>query len=400
MHRSSAFIASALILALSCGPVAPAGAATRSQLLEHQDAAAIARKRAAAADARADDLAAEVRKLDAQIDAIQKEADALDPGIAKATSRTNVLRRQVAVLQAEAAEMQADITRIQAELDTQQGLLADRVESTYRQGNWFYVDVLLGSQDFGDLITRTELVRRVIESNNAAAEKLGSTRTSLKAAKDKLDRSLQEASVKKAEAQAAENELRGLQASRQAVADRREAIQGQKADLMTDNRRNAKRLRALAEQEEAESDRIAAELFGHGSGRFSGSMTWPVPASHRITSGYGWRICPYHGRELHPGIDIGASTRGVSGDSIVAAGSGKVIYAGYRGGYGNTVIIDHGNGVTTLYAHQSSIKVGWGASVSRGQRIGSMGSTGNSTGAHLHFEVRVNGTPKSPMGYL
>ena len=127
-------------------------------------------------------------------------------------------------------------------------------------------------------------------------------------------------------------------------------------------------------------------------------MAWPVPASHRITSPYGWRICPFHGRELHPAIDIGAP----QGSSIVAAGSGTVIYAGYRGSYGNTIMIDHGNGVVTLYAHQASggFRVGRVRSVSQGQRIGTVGSTGNSTGPHLHFEVRVNGAAKNPMGWM
>jgi murein DD-endopeptidase MepM/ murein hydrolase activator NlpD len=122
-----------------------------------------------------------------------------------------------------------------------------------------------------------------------------------------------------------------------------------------------------------------------------------VPSSYRVTSPFGPRICPFHGRELHPGIDIGAP----SGSPIVAAGAGRVTYAGGRGSYGNVVMIDHGNGVVTLYAHQRTggIKVGVGQSVDKGQRIGTVGSTGNSTGPHLHWEVRVNGAAKNPMSY-
>ncbi len=243
---------------------------------------------------------------------------------------------------------------------------SDRVQETYRQGTWFYLDVLLGSSDIGDLITRTEFVSRVIESNNGIAAELDHTEKTLSRAKVKLDRSLEAVKLKRQEAAKVESHLRGLKADRDRAAAQREAVQGQKADLMVDNKRNAERLRALAEEEEAESERIAAELAaaGEGSGVYGGIMAWPVPASQRITSPYGWRICPFHGRELHKAIDVGAP----QGSSIVAAGSGTVIYAGYRGSYGNTIMVDHGNGVVTLYAHQKSggFRVGTGAQVSRG----------------------------------
>lgn len=408
MHRSRAFISVALSLTLSLGLAMPStvSAVTRAELEAHRRKADEARKRAAEADALAKKLAGEVASLDSEIEAIQKQADALDPQIARATKRTSALKLEVARLRAEAAQLEAEIEQTQAELEGQRALLADRVESTYKRGNWYYIDILLGSQDIADLITRTELVTRVLESNSDAAADLGRTKDALSKAEVRLDRSVQNATLKQREAQAVENELRGLQRQRTAAANQREAMQQQKAGLMADSKKNAARLRALAEQEEAESDRIAAELAGGGSGRFAGSMAWPVPASRRITSPFGPRICPFHGKEIHPGIDIGRPQSGgdwpESQRAIVAAGRGTVISAGYRGGYGNTVIVDHGNGVTTLYAHQASggIRVSVGQRVSKGDRIGTVGSTGNSTGPHLHFEVRVNGTPKNPMGYM
>ena len=239
---------------------------------------------------------------------------------------------------------------------------------------------------------------RVFKSSNDLAANLVDTRESLGRAQAELDRSLETASAKRKEAVAAESKVRDLQNARQAKTDQQESVLDQKAGLLAETKQNAKRLRALAEAEEAESNRIAARLSGNGSGAYNGSMQWPVPSSYRVTSNYGPRICPFHGRELHPGIDIGAP----SGSSIVAAGAGKVISAGGLGTYGNVVMIDHGNGVVTLYAHQQSggIRVGVGQRVKKGQRIGTVGSTGNSTGPHLHFESRVNGTPKNPMGYL
>ncbi|MBI4734159.1 MAG: M23 family metallopeptidase [Rubrobacteridae bacterium] len=128
-----------------------------------------------------------------------------------------------------------------------------------------------------------------------------------------------------------------------------------------------------------------------------GSGQLKMPCGARITSSFGWRFHPVlHYRRLHTGIDFGAP----SGSTIMAADGGKVILAGWMGGYGNAVVISHGNGITTLYGHNSRLLVDVGDSVSQGQAIAKSGSTGLSTGPHLHFEVRVNGTPKNPMNWL
>ena len=125
-------------------------------------------------------------------------------------------------------------------------------------------------------------------------------------------------------------------------------------------------------------------------------MIWPCPSCHTITSEFGWRIHPIYGTsKYHSGVDIGASY----GATVIAADSGTVITAGWVSGYGNCVVISHGNGVSTLYGHMSSIAVSSGQSVSQGQTIGYVGSTGNSTGPHLHWEVTVNGERQNPLNY-
>lgn len=136
-----------------------------------------------------------------------------------------------------------------------------------------------------------------------------------------------------------------------------------------------------------------------GSTTPTGTFQWPVPSSHTITSNYGYRIHPISGtKKLHAGIDIGAP----GGSNIVAADAGTVVLSsfGYNGGYGNYVIISHGNGITTRYAHCSNLFVSTGESVSKGQVIAAVGSTGASTGNHCHFEVRINGGSKNPLNYL
>ncbi len=148
--------------------------------------------------------------------------------------------------------------------------------------------------------------------------------------------------------------------------------------------------------EEAKVVVVAAPAAsGTSGGTSAAGFQWPIAA--RVTSEYGWRIHPIYGtKRLHAGIDLGAG----SGTPIAAAAGGTVIQAGWYGGYGNAVIISHGNGISTLYAHQSSIAVSNGQQVGRGETIGYVGSTGNSTGPHLHLEVRVNGSAVNPRGYL
>lgn len=408
MKRSRAYVLASLSILLALSSVAPALAATQSELEASRQKASEARKQAEAAQATADALRKEVEALDAEIAALATEVRVLDPQISEASARTKKLAAEVAELRAKIAEKEAEIARVQADLVVQQELLNKRLASTYKQGDLFYLDLLLESRDFEDLIARTTLVQRVIRSDQDIAEQLSTTKSDLEARRTELDRTLTDVQVKRAEAELVEKKLKTMQSQRQAVVDRQQGVKDQKSLLMAQNQANAEKLRKLAEEEEAEAERIAKELAGRGgggSGAYNGVMAWPVPGFYRITSPYGPRICPFHGQELHPGIDVGRNVdppKPIDGAPIVAAGDGEVIFAGYRGGYGYTVMIDHGDGLVTLYAHQQGggITVSNGQRVAKGERIGTVGSSGNSTGPHLHFETRVNGTAVNPMKYV
>lgn len=142
-------------------------------------------------------------------------------------------------------------------------------------------------------------------------------------------------------------------------------------------------------------DDVYSEPGPYGNGR----MAWPVPKGTIVTSPFGYRTHPISGkRKFHTGVDLGGS--GIYGTPIVAADDGAVIFTGWNGGYGNCVIVDHGGGYTTLYAHASSLKAETGKTVKRGETIALVGSTGNSTGPHLHFEVRINGQYQNPLPYI
>lgn len=156
-----------------------------------------------------------------------------------------------------------------------------------------------------------------------------------------------------------------------------------------------KQIAQLTAESNALAAKIKKEQVSSPTPAVPGRMIKPINST--ITSPFGYRIHPIYGTSiLHAGIDLRAST----GTPIKAAKAGKVIFAGVQNGYGNTIVIDHGGGVSTLYAHQTSFAVGNGATVTQGQVIGYSGMTGNVTGPHLHWEVRVNGSPSDPMGYL
>jgi len=409
MHRRSALIALIIFsLVFTLTPVSLAHAATVEELRQHEEAARNAREAAAEAESEAQRLSKEVANLDQTIDALQGEVDALADDVSSATARTNRLKDEVNALRAQVDSKQAEIEATQAEYEYQQELLSERLTSTYKGSDYLYFELLLDAKSIEDLIARTTLVQRVMQSNDDIAQTLKGTRITLEKLKADIERDLQAVDAKRAEAAAEEKRVRDLQSKYRSKVNAQTAIQNQKAGLVAENKENAARLRAQAEAEEAESAALAKELFGTGSGYFAGVMKFPVPGFEQVPSGgsaFGYRIHPILGyKKMHTGIDIGGRAVGknINGAAVVAAADGTVIYAGYRGGYGNTVIIDHGNGVTSLYAHMQSgsISVRNGQSVSRGTTVGKVGSTGLSTGPHLHFEVRVNGTPVDPMKYL
>jgi murein DD-endopeptidase MepM/ murein hydrolase activator NlpD len=406
MHLARAYLA-AILLTLLVGTASPACAASASSdAAAHQAAADAARAKAAQQQALARELQAQTRALDNKVQSLQAQADALDPQVQVANRRAKSLQSQVERMRSQVASKSADIANTQAELTREQALLSVRVVSSYKQGGWYYLNLLLDSSNIRDLIARTELLGRVLHAGSDVVAQLDATRHSLETQKTALDHALEGLAAKRQEAAAVKANLNQLQGARQDKVDAQQSVLTQKSHLLAQSEKNAKRLLAVAKSEEAESARIKSELTKtkRGSGKLHGVMAWPVPGFHRITSPFGMRMHPIlHVKRMHTGIDIGRnSNKAIAGAAIVAAASGKVVSAGYRSGYGYTVMIDHGNGIVTLYAHQppGGIKVSKGRHVTKGQRIGTVGMSGYATGPHLHFEVRVNGTPVNPMNYL
>lgn len=410
MRRSSALsslLSIVLVAVLACLP----GVSLAVTQQEYEDAleqAESTRKAAEAEEARARDLLGQVGDLDATIAGTEAELSSLRSQISEVERRRGALEAEIAALEADIEVKETEIADTQAQLDERNRVLSERACETYKQGDTFVLEILFESKSITDLLARTTFVQAVMEADERAAEELAVTRHALEDAKTQLDRDLQTIETKRQEVLAEEKRLENLE-TRQAIklGDQESALKA-KENLLAETEENAERLRKQAEEEEAESQRIATELASSGSagsGVYEGDLAWPTPGFYRVSSPFGPRVHPILGTtRMHNGIDIGSNLdpyQSINGASIVAAGDGTVIKAENYSGYGNTVMIDHGNGLVTLYAHQQSggMKVSNGQYVVKGQRIGTVGSTGLSTGPHLHYEVRVNGTPVNPMGY-
>jgi murein DD-endopeptidase MepM/ murein hydrolase activator NlpD len=395
-------LAVAFVVACLVAPTAVL-AYSQSDVAAHQKAAAAARAKAAAAQKTADALVKQTQDIENRIGALQSQLDALGTQIGTASTRRSTLEQEIALTAQEIAVQQSQIASLQVDYDTRLSALDARADLAYRGGDWALLDMLLSSQSIADFIQRTEYVNMIIADDEQAATSLADTQAQLEAATEALAQSQQDLQAKRSEIVAQEQGLQSMQASQTSARSAAVAAEAQKSALLAQTRKNITRLKAQALAEDEESARIAALLRSggsSGSGTHTGRLLWPVPGHTRISSPFGMRVDPIlHTRRLHTGIDIPAPT----GTRIVAAGSGTVISVltpGQSGGYGNFTIIDLGNGLVTCYAHQSRVAVTKGQHVSAGQTIGYVGSTGFSTGPHLHFEIRVNGTPKNPMGYL
>ena len=305
-------------------------------------------------------------------------------------------------------ENETKLAEVTAELNEKHGVLEKRVRDIYINGQISYLDVLFGAQDFGDFLTRMDLLKRVMIRDSELVANVLAYQTEIKEVGKQLeaDKRIQEELAAKAEE--AKNISLEKVAKQQALIDLMQndkAIYDQQYDEMMASSAEVERLiqenkyRKAAEEEARRRQEQMAQMGNVDGGyvmqNYGGGMIWPI--SGPITSEFGWRTHPIFGSaRFHSGLDIG----GDYGMPIHAAQSGVVIEAGWIGGYGNTIMIDHGGGIVTLYGHNESLAVGVGQSVNQGDVIAYCGSTGNSTGPHCHFEVRVGGEPVSPWDYL
>ncbi len=271
-------------------------------------------------------------------------------------------------------------------------LIGDRLQSVYKNGKVPLVDFLFGAQTYSSLLDRIYYLGLIINQDIALARDIEAQKDHIAIQKSILNHQYQEVHGLREKVKGEYNVFSN-------ITNQRENLLGNVREERKTYARHVVELQEISAALEREmQDLIRREqarlrTTHHFTG-FTGALLWPVN-THYITSPFGWRMHPIFGRQLfHTGVDIGAGR----GSPIHAAADGVVIYSGWYGGYGQAVVIDHGNGLSTLYAHCSALYVHQGQSVQRGETIAAVGSTGNANGPHLHFEVRENGTAVDPMG--
>ena len=334
----------------------------------------------------------------------------LDAKIQVTSAKISTLESEIVRLNKDIAENQEKLQEAQVNLSENTDALRMRLREMYKRGNVNYLEVILNSRDIEELLRNNEIISSIARADRELIEFIQEQIDTIKQTEERLQIDKAKVSASKA---AVENERQSYQAAVDAKNNYMKVLESnldlykaefEKAQsnwdaLDSEIARLQKEITAQKKAEEAaarRATRVHSNITVSSGPRNGQSYTWPLPGHYSISSPFGYRVHPILGySKFHSGVDIPAP----SGTPIVAAKSGTVIMSQLMSGYGNVVMVDHGDTVT-VYAHCSALNVGVGESVKAGDVIAFVGSTGLSTGAHLHFEVRVNGSPVNPLGYV
>lgn len=333
-----------------------------------------------------------IRRVEARLNPLQARLSALE-------GEQERLEEQLRILTARLTTEKQRLAAAEDQLARRRGALSERLRHLYDTGPVDPVLVLVSSGSLTDAVEADEVMQRITDRDGNLVERTREHADEVRRARDQLQADRNEVQRAEQRTEAAADEVRdvttALEKSRaelDAVRDKRQAlldsVQGDRAEIEAETEDLRARSAALAAKivEAQTGSRVPASVVRSAS---SAGMIWPVNGT--FTSGFG----PRWGR-MHEGIDIAVPT----GTPVAAAASGTVISSGWGGGYGNLVVIDHGGGVATAYAHNTRLIVSSGQAVGQGSIIAYAGSTGNSTGPHVHFEVRINGQATDPLPYL
>lgn len=325
-----------------------------------------------------------ISKLDQEANNLAKQIDKLNKDIEAKKEEITVAAEELAEAEATAAQQYEDMKK--------------RIQYLYENGNPSYLELFLTSESMADFLNKSSYAEQVTAYDRSMLEEYIAQKQAVKEKKKQLETEKEDLDAMADAASEQKKTVDGLIKSKtaqiQSYQDQIDSENSNAAEYKADLTKQQKLLEQIEQQIAAAA--AANAQAGDGDGGASG-FVWPCPSSRRITSGFGNRAQPTAGASTnHKGIDIGASY----GASIVAAASGRVTTAAYSSSAGNYVVISHGNGLSTVYMHCSALYVSAGQTVSAGQSIAAVGSTGYSTGNHLHFGVIKNGSYVNPLGYV
>ena len=333
------------------------------------------------------DLSAYVSQLDTNLSAVQ----------AKITELTEMITQKETEITQTKAELEEALAREEAQYEAMKG----RIKSMYERGDNFYLEAVLTSKSFGDMLNRADYVERLSASDKRILEEFKATREYVEVCKAQLESEQELLEEAKKDVEAEQASLQSLISQKEAeitayeadISNREQLVKEYEAEIAAQNA-EIKELESIAKTLQKQLE----QANGGQKKKYDGGMfAWPAPSYTRISDDYGYRIHPIlKTQKFHNGVDMAAP----GGSPILAAYNGTVVAAAYSSTMGNYVMIDHGDNLYTIYMHASALYVSQGAEVVKGQKIAAVGTTGRSTGNHLHFSVRLNGSYVSPWNYL
>lgn len=323
---------------------------------------------------------AQVEKLDNEVELINAELSEIDSIISEADANI--------------AAKESEIAEYEQKIEVNDEAFRARLRAMDESNATDYIDLLLNAKSLSDFVSRVETIREITEHDQEIIQEMVSLKQGVEASRNELVAYREEQQEARALVQTKQNEVNAK------IAEKQSYIKSLESDIA----KYDKLQKEAAAQEESLKKSIAASAskgtVSSGQKRIvysGGVFCWPAPSYTYISSEFGYRVHPVYGtKKYHSGMDMAAP----GGSPILAAANGTVKFAGWNGGYGNCVIIDHGGGIQTLYGHSSKLLVSVGQTVSRGEKIALVGTTGTSTGNHLHFEVLNNGAATDPRPYL
>jgi murein DD-endopeptidase MepM/ murein hydrolase activator NlpD len=343
----------------------------------------------------------QISVVDTKRGRVEAEVAELDDELATLNAHIEEVSARLERTQVQLAALEEELGTILARLVRRTDVFTERAVAAYKAGPTGYLDGLFGADSFGDLIEKYSYYEAVLEADSQMIDEINALRGETEQRRAQVQKKEEQIAADKRVLEEDRARVAALREERAGALAALERVLDDKRGLVAEVEARKSTYERAQDALERESNEIQALLAssaasaGAPSSYGGGQFAWPAPGP--LISPYGYRVHPIFGdRRLHTGIDIGAPY----GATVVAAEGGVVAYVGTMSGYGNVVVVDHGGGIATTYNHLSGFSVGSGQSVGRGQPIALVGCTGYCTGPHLHFEVRISGSPVDPMPYL